>query len=86
MAAARAARLRIAREALDEKHPIWDQFVHAFARLVQTFVLACAPDRSDPGGSGAVWPLTIVILLLSDSANQVEALALALVEREVVAA
>lgn len=45
-----AARAGKAGEALDELHPIWDQFVHVLARLVHTIVLTGAPERVALGG------------------------------------
>lgn len=44
------ARAGKAGEALDELHPIWDQFVHVLARLVHTIVLTGAPERVALGG------------------------------------
>jgi len=45
-----AARTGLAGEALDEMHPIWNQFVHVLARLVHTIVLTGAPERVALGG------------------------------------
>jgi fructokinase len=45
-----AARAGLAGEALDEMHPIWNQFVHVLARLVHTIVLTAAPERVALGG------------------------------------
>ncbi|MEI6643103.1 MAG: ROK family protein [Novosphingobium sp.] len=45
-----AARTGLAGEALDEMHPIWNQFVHVLARLVHTIVLTAAPERVALGG------------------------------------